>query len=222
LTTINGQVAALCGSDPAVRRLYEQADLISADGMSAVFVSRLMCPVPLPERVATTDAFHDAARLAVKTGTTFFFLGASEDINRAAVERMERQYPALRIVGRRHGYFSREDEPAIVDMLNRAAPDVLWLGLGVPLQQAFALRNRARLNGVGVIKTCGGLFDFLAGRRPRAPRWMQKSGLEWVYRAALEPRRLGWRYVTTNPKALYILLSRSGALSLPGELHASD
>jgi exopolysaccharide biosynthesis WecB/TagA/CpsF family protein len=211
-TTINGQVAALCSHDVAVRRLYEQADLISADGMSAVFASRLRCPVALPERVATTDAFHDAARLAVTRGTTFFFFGADEETNRAATERMARQYPALRIVGRRHGYFTRDEEGGIVEMLNHAAPDVLWLGLGVPLQQQFALRHRDRLTGVGVIKTCGGLFDFLAGRRPRAPRWMQKSGVEWVYRAAIEPRRLGWRYLTTNPRALYALLSQSGAV----------
>jgi exopolysaccharide biosynthesis WecB/TagA/CpsF family protein len=211
-TTLNGQVAALCGADRSIRALFEQADLISADGMSAVFASRLVCPVALPERVATTDAFHDAARLAVDTGATFFFFGASEAVNKAAVERVQRQYPRLRIVGRRDGYFSREDEPAIIDMLNQAAPDVLWLGLGVPRQQAFALANRDRLTGIGVIKTCGGLFDFLAGLRPRAPRWMQKSGLEWAYRAALEPRRLGWRYLTTNPRALYLLLRRSGAL----------
>ena len=211
-TTVNGQVAAMCGADRSIRALFEQADLISADGMSAVFASRLVCPVALPERVATTDAFHDAARLAVDSGASFFFFGASEAINKAAVERVQGQYPRLRIVGRRNGYFSSEDEPEIVDMLNRTAPDVLWLGLGVPKQQAFALSNRDRLTGVGVIKTCGGLFDFLAGLRPRAPRWMQKSGLEWVYRAALEPRRLGWRYLTTNPRALYVLLRRSGAL----------
>ena len=82
--------------------------------------------------------------------------------------------------------------------------------MGVPREQAFAVRNRQALNEVGVIKTAGGLFDFLSGRRSRAPRWLQEVGLEWLYRTWLEPRRLAMRYLTTNPHALLIMLRRSG------------
>ena len=105
-TTTNGQVISICGSNPAVRRLYEHADLTSADGMSVVFASRLRCEEPLPERVATTDAFHDIAPMAVEKQLSFYFLGASEELNKKATEAAQKLYPGLRFVGRRNGYFS--------------------------------------------------------------------------------------------------------------------
>jgi exopolysaccharide biosynthesis WecB/TagA/CpsF family protein len=111
------------------------------------------------------------------------------------------RYPALKIVGHRHGYFSREQEPEIIDKINRAQPDVLWLGMGAPAEQQFAIRNRDRLRRVGIVRTSGGLFDFLSGRARRAPKWMQIVGLEWAFRTLLEPRRLAGRYITTNGDA---------------------
>jgi exopolysaccharide biosynthesis WecB/TagA/CpsF family protein len=82
--------------------------------------------------------------------------------------------------------------------------------MGVPREQRFVVRHRARLTSVGVIKTSGGLFDFVSGTKRRAPVLMQKTGLEWLWRASLEPKRLGWRYLKTNPSALYLLMTRSG------------
>jgi N-acetylglucosaminyldiphosphoundecaprenol N-acetyl-beta-D-mannosaminyltransferase len=82
--------------------------------------------------------------------------------------------------------------------------------MGVPREQTFVVRHRTRLTSVGVIKTSGGLFDFVSGTKPRAPELMQRVGLEWLWRAGLEPKRLGWRYLKTNPSALYLLLTRSG------------
>ena len=97
---------------------------------------------------------------------------------------------------------------AKVDEIDALAPDYLWVALGVPYEQAFVEKYAARLSNVGVIKTSGGLFNFLSGSRSRAPRWMQDIGLEWAWRIWLEPRRLFWRYLTTNPRALYLLLNR--------------
>jgi hypothetical protein len=94
-------------------------------------------------------------------------------------------------------------------LINELAPDYLWVALGVPYEQAFVAEFTPRLTKVGIIKTSGGLFNFLSGSRQRAPRWMQDAGLEWVWRIWLEPRRLFWRYLTTNPRALYLLLNRS-------------
>ena len=85
----------------------------------------------------------------------------------------------------------------------------MWVALGVPNEQAFVEEFMPSLTNVGVIKTSGGLFNFLSGSRARAPGWMQKIGLEWAWRTWLEPRRLFWRYLTTNPRALYLLLSRN-------------
>jgi exopolysaccharide biosynthesis WecB/TagA/CpsF family protein len=101
------------------------------------------------------------------------------------------------------------DEERIIDTINRARPDILWLGLGAPAEQSFAIRHRDRLRGVGLIKTSGGLFDFLSGKNARAPDWMQNAGLEWAYRIYLEPRRLAGRYRMTNPHAQFLLLTRT-------------
>lgn len=208
ITSANGQVISLVARDPEARRLFLGADLIHADGMPLVFASRLRSPAPLPERVATTDLFHDVARLAEIEGASFYLLGAEAKVIDRAVGKVRERYPRLTIAGHRSGYFD-ESEARIADEINAAAPDVLWVGMGVPREQSFALRHRHRLPRVGVIKTSGGLFDFLSGRNPRAPAWMQAAGLEWLYRTALEPRRLLLRYVTTNPHAAYLLLTKA-------------
>ena len=208
-TSANGQVLAMCGKDPAFLSLMRGADQIHADGMPMVKYSRFFTQNPLPERVATTDLVHAVARLAEDEGLSFYFLGGSEEVSQRAVEAMRQAYPRLVFAGRRNGYFSREEEPAVVEAVNRAAPDILWVGLGVPLEQHFVARNLDRLTGVGVVKTSGGLFDFLSGKNRRAPQWMQSAGLEWAYRAWLEPRRLGLRYLTTNPQAIRELIRHS-------------
>ena len=208
LTSANGQVLSMCARDPELRALFLAADLVHADGTPMVFASRLKASMPLPERVATTDLFHDVAPLAELCGATFFLLGAKPEVMAAAVRKVRQAYPRLQIAGYRHGYFSGPDEEErVVDEINAARPDFLWVGMGVPHEQHFAFKHRARLGNVGLIKTSGGLFDFLSGRHSRAPQWMQSAGLEWLYRLALEPRRLLLRYLTTNPHALYLMLT---------------
>ena len=210
-TSANGQVLSLCASEPHIRDLFLAADLIHADGMPMVFASRLFQRAPLPERVATTDFFHDAAIVGQQRGVRMFFLGAAKTVVDQAVRQARLLYPQLDIVGHSCGYLRRAgDEDRIVEIINAARPDILWLGLGAPREQEFALRNRARLGNVGIIKTSGGLFDFMSGRNSRAPDWMQRIGLEWVYRIWLEPRRLLGRYLMTNPHAIYLLLTRTG------------
>lgn len=209
LTSANGEVLARCSTEPMTDRLFRAADLINADGQPFVTVSRLNSPTPLPERVATTDLFHVVARKAEAAGLTFYMFGADEDENAAAVANVRRMYPNLQIIGHCHGYLRGNALRAKVDEINRLAPDYLWVALGVPYEQAFVAEFTPRLSNVGVIKTSGGLFNFLSGSRPRAPQWMQDVGLEWAWRIWLEPRRLFWRYLTTNPRALYLLLNNS-------------
>jgi N-acetylglucosaminyldiphosphoundecaprenol N-acetyl-beta-D-mannosaminyltransferase len=209
LTSANGEVIARAAADPDFARLILSADQIVADGQPLVVASRLRCRVALPERVATTDLFHDVAERAVATGTTFYMLGATEAENARAVANVRRRYPGLAIVGACHGYLkdaALDDKIAEIDALR---PDILWLALGVPHEQNFVARHAAQLPNVGVIKTSGGLFNFLSGTNSRAPDWMQRASLEWAYRIWLEPRRLFWRYAVTNPKALYLMATRS-------------
>src|ERR1700756_2171559 len=209
LTSANGEVLARCSTEPMTERLFRAADLINADGQPLVTVSRFKSKTPLPERVATTDLFHVVARKAAAAGLTFYMFGADEAENAAAVANVQKQHPTLRIVGHSHGYLRGDALRAKVEEINALAPDYLWIALGVPYEQAFVEEFTPRLSNVGVIKTSGGLFNFLSGSRTRAPQWMQTVGLEWAWRIWLEPRRLFWRYFTTNPRALYLLLNRS-------------
>ena len=206
-TSVNGQVISLCARDRALAEMIRGADSINADGQPLVFLSRYLCANPLPERVATTDLFPVVAAMAAEAGVTFYMLGGGEEVNRRAVEAALAFHPSLRVVGRRNGYFSLAEEADVVAEIARLKPDVLWLSLGVPLEQQFCQRNLAALRGVGIVKTSGGLFDFLSLAKPRAPGWMQKFGLEWLFRVALEPRRLFLRYFLTNPHALFVMVT---------------
>lgn len=211
ITSANGQVLSLCARQPKIRNLFLRTDLIHADGMSLVFASRLFCETPLPERICTTDFFHDVVEVGRRRGARMFFLGGTQAVSDEAARRVKAQYPNLDIVGHASGYMRRDsEERRVVDAINAAQPDILWIGLGAPLEQQFAVRNRDRLRGVGVIKTAGGLFDVLSGEKSRAPQWMIDAGFEWAYRWYLEPGRLALRYLTTNPHALYLLLTQTG------------
>lgn len=217
MTSANGEVISRCRKEPRIAALFAQADLIAADGQPLVIASRLFGPA-LPERVATTDLFHDVAARAQRLGVTFYMLGASEDENRKACEAARRRYPRLRIVGRSHGYLDKAGMERRVAEIDALAPDILWVAFGVPREQEFCERFAHRLRNVRVIKTSGGLFNFLSGTRPRAPAWMQRGGLEWAYRVMQEPRRLFWRYALTSPHAIWLLArSRSIAPTVPSE-----
>jgi N-acetylglucosaminyldiphosphoundecaprenol N-acetyl-beta-D-mannosaminyltransferase len=205
----NGHAIALAAQDESFRRTFEQADIIHADGQAAVFASR-MTRTPIPERSATTDFIHDAARIGALHGLRFFLLGATEEANAQAARILEEKYPGLKIVGRRHGYFGADEEEDICDEINLTQPDVIWVGLSVPLEYEFAVRNKSRLKA-GWLVTCGGCYNFITGAYARAPRWMQVAGLEWLFRLIREPKRLFWRYAVTNPLAIFLLLTRTNS-----------
>lgn len=205
----NGSVIARYHRDASYRALIDNADIVDPDGMSLVFATRLLSKQPLHERVATTDFLIDAATAAEREGIRFFFLGAKPGVARRASHRLTALFPALQIVGVRHGYFEETDSSAICADILESGADVLWLGLGSPQQEAFAMRYRDQLGGLAWIRTCGGLFDHYGADVPRASMWMQRFGLEWLHRAALEPRRLGLRYLASNPLALYHLMTKT-------------
>ncbi|MBN9306537.1 MAG: glycosyltransferase [Devosia sp. 67-54] len=208
-TSANGEVIARTAFDPAQAALFALADQIVADGQPLVIASRLLCREPLPERVATTDLFHDVARLAETTGTSFYLFGATEAENARAVAAARAAYPRLDIAGATHGYLDGAALEAKLAEIDALAPDILWLGLGVPREQIFFREHGHRLRHVGMIKTAGGLFDHMAGKVRRAPLLWQRLGFEWLWRLLMEPRRLFVRYLTTNPKALYAMLRNS-------------
>ncbi|HEX3429685.1 MAG TPA: WecB/TagA/CpsF family glycosyltransferase [Rhizomicrobium sp.] len=209
---VNGQAISLATSDPELRRLYDLADHVHADGQPLVFASCLLAPPGIPERSPVTDFFHDAALAARETGLRFYLLGSTEADNAACADFMRRNYPGLAIAGRRNGYFQPGEEESICSEINAAEADVVWVGLGIPLQQAFCVRNRHRIRA-GWLIAAGGCFNYVSGRYRRAPLWMQRAGLEWLYRLWREPRRLFLRYAVTNPHALYLLLTRTSSVA---------
>ena len=216
MTSANGYVLSLYARDREFQRLVDAADAVDADGMPLVVASRLLARTPLPERVATSDFFHVAAARAEEAGLSFFLLGGDEEVNRAAVAAVQAAHPRLRIAGRHHGFFALDEEPAIARQIVASGTDVLWVGMGAPYEHRFIVRNRSRLTGVSWIKSCGGLFKFIAGTDPRAPQWMHDLCLEWLFRLAREPRRLFPRYFRTNGHAIYLMykhraLTRDGS-----------
>ncbi|WP_426011635.1 WecB/TagA/CpsF family glycosyltransferase [Caulobacter sp. DWR2-3-1b2] len=218
----NGAVIADFHANRAFREMVLEADVIDADGMPLVMATRLLCREPLSERVATTDFILDASAAAAREGLRFFFLGAKPGVAQTAADHLLDQYPGLQIVGIRHGYFDREDEAAICEEILAARADVVWIGLGSPIQESFALRNRARLSGVAWLRTCGGMFDHYSGKFHRAPLWMQRNGLEWLYRTFNEPLRLGRRYLGTNLPALFYLATQTSDAPRPKRASRAD
>lgn len=209
LTSANGSVVAAYHRDPVLRAALDRIDLIDADGMPLVFASRIFCKRPLTERAATTDFLLDACEVAAQDGIRFFFLGARPGVAARAAEHLRYRFPGLQIAGVRNGYFKDAELADICRQVRDAGTDVLWLGLGTPRQESIAVAARELLSGVAWVRTCGGLFDHYGGGVSRAPQWMQSLGLEWLYRGAREPLRLGWRYLVTNPVAAYYLLTRT-------------
>ncbi len=204
----NGHAIALVATDAKFRARFQAADIVHADGQPVVLASRLFAHKAVPERSATTDFIHDAAKVAEAYGLKVFLLGATETVNAQCAEILRFTYPDLKIAGRRNGYFKRDDEAAICEEINRSGADIVFVGLGVPLEYDFCVRNKHRLRA-GWVVTCGGCYNYVTGAYRRAPEWMQNCSLEWLYRLAREPKRLFWRYAVTNPLALFLMLTRT-------------
>lgn len=203
----NGQGISLAQTDAAFQRDLSQADIIHADGQFVVKISERFCAQAIPERAPTTDMIHDFAMMAEENGYSFYLLGGDEAVSAACEKQLKAMYPKLNIVGRNNGFF-RGREQDIVEDIRKCAPDFLWVGLGKPYEQNFCTNYKEQLNAVWVI-TCGGCFNFITGHYSRAPEWMQNHGLEWLYRMAKEPKRLGWRYLVTTPHALMVGITKS-------------
>ncbi|HEY4940805.1 MAG TPA: WecB/TagA/CpsF family glycosyltransferase [Rhizomicrobium sp.] len=208
----NGHAIAMVATDANFRAVFGQADMVHADGQPVVIGSQWLTDTPIPERSATTDFIHDAAKAAAEKGLKVFLLGATEDVNARCAEILRFAYPGLKIAGRRNGYFKREDEAAVCDAINASGADIVFVGLSVPLEYEFCVRNKQRLRA-GWVVTCGGCYNFVTGDYARAPGWMQKYSLEWLYRLVREPRHLFWRYAVTNPLAAFMIFTRSHSLT---------
>jgi N-acetylglucosaminyldiphosphoundecaprenol N-acetyl-beta-D-mannosaminyltransferase len=188
--------------DSLLRDSVLNADLVVADGLAVVWASRLLGE-PLPERVAGIDLFVELLHLADREGRSVYLLGAKPEVLRAVEARIRDELPGARIAGSRDGYFTAEESEQVAGEIEAAAPDLLFVGISTPKKEIFLGRFAERMN-VPVYHGVGGSFDVLAGRTRRAPEWIQRWGLEWLYRLVQEPRRMWKRYLVTN--TLFIAL----------------
>jgi len=214
---LNGQALSLRETDATYRAAFDQGDILHADGGFLVTLSRRLAGVPIAERSPATDLIHDFAARAAAEGLTFYLLGGSEEVNEACARILVERYPGLTIVGRHNGFFSEAELPGLLAEIDAAAPDVLWVGLGKQIEVPFAVAHRDLR--VGWLVTSGGCFNYVTGHYSRAPLWMQRMNLEWVYRMLTNPRQLFVRYLLTTPHALYLALRRTPwqAARRPGE-----
>jgi N-acetylglucosaminyldiphosphoundecaprenol N-acetyl-beta-D-mannosaminyltransferase len=203
VVTLNGALLVQAARDPDLRALVNGAGLVTADGVGVILAARIL-GVHLPERVAGIELMMGVLASAARAGDSVYLLGGAPGVAQAAAETVRRRHPTLRIVGAEHGFFSPAEEGATVERIRSARPDVLLVALGAPRQEQWMRRWSAALE-IPVSIGVGGSLDVIAGRVPRAPGWMQRAGLEWLYRALHEPRR--WAVIKTIPP-LFLLAMR--------------
>ena len=195
IVTANVDFLVQARADVELHRILLEADLVLCDGQPLVWVSRWLGK-PLPERVAGSDLVPELIRLAALRGHRVFFLGGTANVAEQAVANMQAQYPALKVCGHYSPPFKSlldMDHEFIAEKIRAAKPDLLFVSLGCPKAEKWMFMHYRAL-GVPVAIGVGGTIDFLACRLKRAPRWMQRSGTEWLFRVVQEPRRLFSRY----------------------------
>jgi exopolysaccharide biosynthesis WecB/TagA/CpsF family protein len=190
-------------TDSELRESVELCDLVTADGVPVVWAARALGH-PVPGRVNGTDLMELLFAHAAERGYSVYLFGSEPGILSGARAEIERRHPAIRIVGMQHGFFAPSEEEAVVRRIAAARPDILFIALGTPQKELFQARHRDEL-GVPFTMGVGGSFEVLAGVRRRAPRWAQRTGLEWAFRMAQEPGRLAGRYVVGNTRFVYLV-----------------
>lgn len=195
VATVNADFVVKALGDPELRHLLQEADMATADGMPLVWGARLL-GTHLEERVAGADMVPALAELSARRGYSMFFLGAAPGVAARAGEILQARFPGLRLAGIISPPVSSilEMDRAILEEIKKAKPDILLVAFGNPKQEKW-IGMYGRELGVPVMIGVGGSFDFIAGQTKRAPLWMQKIGLEWLFRLIQEPRRLWKRYV---------------------------
>ena len=189
-------------SDQELREIMQGADLVTADGAGVVWAARVL-GLPIWERVSGVDLMQRICELAAGHGYAVYLLGAEPGVAEAAAAKLQERYPGLRVAGTHHGYFTEEEEPALVEGIAGLHPDILFVAFGIPKQEKWIRRHLERL-GVPVAVGVGGSFDVISGRVKRAPGWMQVAGLEWLYRTAREPKR--FRRLAALPRFMMMAL----------------
>jgi len=201
VVTPNAEIAYAASQDPDLSAIINGADLVVPDGIGVVMAARLLGD-PVPEKVGGADLATNLLRALNERpgGGRVFLLGTRPEVVSEAARRLQAAYPRVNLVGWRDGYFKPEEEPAVLAQIRAAQPDVLFVALGSPKQERWLHRHLPDLGvplGIGV----GGTIDVWAGAVPRAPEWMLKANLEWLFRIV----RLGRVSRSVPPLARFVL-----------------
>ena len=202
INTINAHSYNTALKDPLFAEALMKGDALIPDGASIVMACRWLKAKSQPqERIAGWDLFSYEMERLNRRGGTCFFMGSSEKVLALIREKAAKVYPNIRIETYSPPYkpaFSEEENRAIVDAINHAQPDLLWIGMTAPKQEKWAYSHWKELNIHCHCGTIGAVFDFFAGTMERAPLWWQEHSLEWLYRLIKEPRRMWRRYIIGN------------------------
>lgn len=189
VVTANAEILYLAYREPDFAALLKKADLVTADGIGVIWAARLR-GYPISERVTGVDLTQAVFQKAEEKGWGVYFLGGRPEVVEKAVLNTLGLRTKLRVAGLHHGYFSQQEMPDVMANIKKAKPDILLVALGAPKQERF-IQEHMRELGVPVAIGVGGTFDVLAGAVPRAPAWMRRAGLEWLFRLLQNPRRAG-------------------------------
>ncbi len=203
---VNAHVINQSFEIPEVRTSLLSSDLVYCDGYGVRLAAKAI-GLPVPHRMTGADWIWGVAALCEAAGRSLYLLGSNPGASAEAAEVLKRWYPSLKITGTHHGYFdlgSPHDE-RVLEHINENSPDVLLVGMGTPQQELWVQRHSEEVDAT-VVWTVGALFEYVSGRIPRAPHWMADNGLEWIFRLAVEPRRMWRRYLLGNPVFLHRVL----------------
>jgi N-acetylglucosaminyldiphosphoundecaprenol N-acetyl-beta-D-mannosaminyltransferase len=190
-------------ADSRLQDFVDRAALVVADGQPLIWCASWFGQ-SLPERVTGVDLVDALCERAAREGRRVYLLGATGEIVAKVAQQLRQRYGDLHVECA-DGYFTQDEAPARADHIRTSGADILFVGMGVPRQEYFLEEQWDRL-GVGTAIGVGGSFDVLAGMRARAPKWMQKTGMEWAFRLIQEPRRLFARYLVTNSQFVWLVL----------------
>ena len=204
---LNAAKVVAAQEDEKLKNIINSCELVNADGMSIVWGAKLL-GLEVPERVAGIDLMHELVLLSKEKGYSIYLLGAKKDTVEKTADTFSKA--GANVVSFRDGYWSESDETEVVREISRHKPDLLFIALPSPQKELFLSRNLKSLNA-GLVMGVGGSFDVVAGVTSRAPKFMQSSGLEWLFRLIQEPRRMFKRYLIGNAK--FVLLVIKGMLA---------
>ena len=206
LITVNPEISITSQSDTEFKQIIDDANLITPDGIGIVMASKIRRQ-PIKERVTGFDLLYKLLEKGNEHGWSFYFLGTDEDTNKRAVEEIRNLYPNVSIVGRQHGFFSKEKESSIVSSINKLKPDILIVAMGAPRSDKWIYTYKSDLNQVKLVFGVGGSLDVIAGKVKPTPEIWKKLNLEWLHRLITVPVAKGqksrWLRQSVIPKFIY-------------------